>query len=161
MKTKATADLWDEYGDKLQLVEPIFRNYGAKKTFGGEIVTVKVFEDNVLVRKTLEKEGYGKVLVVDGGGSTRCALLGDRLAAMARNHGWEGVIIYGCIRDSAEIVNIKVGVKAVNTCPAKSIKRGEGQTDLPLRFAGVVFKPGAYLYADDDGILLSDSPLNA
>lgn len=155
----ATADLCDHFIDSIQVAEPLFRSYGAFPAFHGQIETVKVFEDNVLVKSTLATRGNGKVLVVDGGGSLRCALLGDNLATMAQENGWSGVVVYGCIRDSAEIAGIRVGVKALNTCPAKSIKRGEGQKNLILRFAGAIFKPGEFLYADEDGIVVSPVPL--
>lgn len=155
----ATADLCDEHIDKLQVAEPIFRDYGAEPMFEGEIHTLKVFEDNTLVRAALEKDGTGKVLVVDGGGSLRCALVGDNLAALAIKNGWRGIVVYGCIRDSKPIGTMKVGVKALNTNPTKSIKRNEGQENIPVRFAGVDFKPGAYLYADEDGIVVSETQL--
>lgn len=151
---RPTADLCDEH-DPLDVAEPMFRDYGGRPAFGGPISTVKVFEDNVLVKKALEEPGAGRVLVVDGGGSLRCALLGDRLAAMAHTNGWAGVIVYGCIRDSAPIRQIEVGVKALATHPKKSVKRGEGQRDIPVTFAGVTFTPGAYVYADEDGVVVS------
>lgn len=155
----ATADLCDEHIDKLQVAEPIFRDYGAECMFEGEIHTLKVFEDNTLVRAALEKDGTGKVLVVDGGGSLRCALVGDNLAALAIKNGWRGIVVYGCIRDSKPIGTMKVGVKALNTNPTKSIKRNEGQENITVRFAGVEFKPGGYLYADEDGIVVSETQL--
>jgi len=157
---KLTADLYDEYADQLKIAEPIFRDFGRRKVFCGEIVTVKVFEDNVLVKKILGENGSGKVLVVDGGGSLRCALLGDNLASLAKESGWDGLIIYGCIRDSAEIATIEVGVKALNTHPAKSIKKGEGDVNIPVSFSGVTFNPGEYVYADEDGVVLSTQKLS-
>lgn len=158
--TKATADLFDEYGDRLQVAEPLFRNFGARKAFAGPIATVKVFEDNSLVRAELETAGQGRVLVVDGGGSLRCALVGDLLAQLAIDNSWAGLVVYGCIRDSAAINQMPIGIKALNTNPAKSAKNGEGQRDLPLRFAQVLFTPGAYLYADEDGIVLAAGKLD-
>lgn len=155
----ATADLCDEHIDKLQVAEPIFRDYGVESMFEGEIHTLKVFEDNTLVRAALEKDGTGKVLVVDGGGSLRCALVGDNLAALAIKNGWRGIVVYGCIRDSKPIGTMKVGVKALNTNPTKSIKRNEGQENITVRFAGVEFKPSGYLYADEDGIVVSETQL--
>ncbi len=154
-----TADLCDEHSDNLQIAEPLFNNYGGKTAFGGEIVTLKLFEDNSLVRQQLGEEGKGKVLVVDGGGSLRCALLGDRLAELGVNSNWEGLIIYGCIRDSKDVGEFDLGVKAVNTCPIKSVKRNEGQLNIPVRFAGVTFQPGHYAYADEDGIIISEKAL--
>ena len=154
-----TTDLCDQYSDQISIAQPLFNDYGGVIRFHGPIVTVKVFEDNVLVKQTLEQAGRGRVLVVDGGGSHRCALLGDMLAGMAKDNGWTGILINGCIRDSAEIGTIDVGVKALNTHPLKSIKRGEGQQDLAVSFAGIDFSPGDFLYADEDGVIVSSTQL--
>ncbi|MGB0385314.1 MAG: ribonuclease E activity regulator RraA [Ardenticatenaceae bacterium] len=154
-----TADLCDEFTSIVQMGEPIFRDYGGIKTFGGPIATVKVFEDNVLVRRMLETPGEGRVLVVDGGGSKRCALLGDRLAGLGDQNGWAGVVIYGCLRDSVDVANIALGVKALASVPKRSNKKGEGDTEITLHFAGVTFTPGHYLYADPDGILVAPKDL--
>lgn len=151
----ATADLYDEHGDKLQVALPLFRDYGARKIFHGRMATVKVHEDNSLVRSALEEKGEGRVLVVDGGESLRCALVGDILAQLGKDNGWAGIIISGCIRDSAVIATIDIGMKALGTHPRKSVKKGEGDRDIPVTFAGVTFIPGHYLYADEDGILVS------
>lgn len=148
-----TADISDAHPEA-QVAAPILRDFGAKDTFCGPIATVKVFEDNTLVRATLETDGRGRVLVVDGGGSTRCALVGDRLAALAMDNGWAGVVVFGCIRDSAVIAAMDVGIKALAAMPKKSVKRGEGTADIPVAFAGVTFSPGAWLYADRDGIVV-------
>jgi len=123
------------------------------------MATVKVFEDNTLVRAALETPGAGRVLVVDGGGSRRCALLGDRLAQLAIDNGWAGLIINGCIRDSREVDAMDIGVKALAAHPAKSAKRGEGQEEISVAFAGVRFEPGCFVYADADGIVVSDRAL--
>jgi regulator of ribonuclease activity A len=155
----ATADLCDKHIDKLQVAEPIFVDFGAIACFEGEIHTIKVFEDNTLVRSALEKDGTGKVLVIDGGGSFRCALIGDNLATLAIQNNWRGMVVYGCIRDSKQISELEVGLKALNTNPTKSVKRNEGQENIDIRFAGVDFKPGMYLYADEDGIVVSDFQL--
>ncbi|MFK8068890.1 MAG: ribonuclease E activity regulator RraA [Gammaproteobacteria bacterium] len=157
--TKATADLYDEYGDSLQVAAPLFKNYGAKKIFSGKISTVKCFEDNSFVRSTLEMPGEGKVLVVDGGGSLRCALLGDMLAELGIKNGWSGIVIYGCIRDSAIISEMDIGVKGLNTNPKKSLKKDIGERDIPVNFAGVEFVPDHFLYADEDGFVVSDKAL--
>ena len=157
--TFKTADLCDDFTSIVQMAAPIFRDFGGNKTFGGPIATVKVFEDNVLVRRTLETAGQGRVLVVDGGGSTRCALLGDRLAGLAHDNGWAGVVIYGCLRDSVDVGQIAVGVKALAAVPKRSNKKGEGESDIPVRFADVTFTPGHYLYADEDGILVAPKEL--
>ena len=150
-----TADLYDEHGENLQVVEPVFNDYGGGKIFCGPVSTVKVYEDNSLVRTALEEPGKGRVLVVDGGGSLRCALVGDMLAQIAKDNNWSGIIVYGCIRDSGVIAGIDIGVKALATNPRKSIKKGAGDRDLPISFAGATFTPGEYVYADGDGIVIS------
>lgn len=151
-----TADLCDKYAEFVQVVDPIFKNFGGKNLFGGQITTVKVHEDNVLVKDMLNQSGQGRVLVVDGGGSLRCALLGDNLAQLAVNQGWEGVIVYGCIRDAAAIAHIPIGLKALNTHPLKSVKHGRGDSNVPVNFGGVTFFPNHYVYADMDGIIILD-----
>ena len=153
-----TADLCDAHADELQVAAPLLRDYGAA-AFGGPISTVQVLEDNVLVRAALEEPGNGRVLVVDGGGSLACALVGDQLAQLAVSNGWAGVVIHGCIRDSAAIGALNLGVLALATLPRKSEKRGPGLHDTPVQFAGVTFMPGHYLYADADGIVVADKPL--
>ena len=154
-----TADLYDDFAAELAIAEPLFRDYGGRHAFHGEIATVKVFEDNVLVKKTLGEPGNNRVLVVDGGGSTRCALVGDLLAAMAIENGWSGIVLFGALRDSDVVGGMDIGIKALATCPAKSIKRGEGSTAETVRFAGVMFKPGDWLYADADGIVVAPRKL--
>ena len=156
----ATADLYDTYGEKLRVVAPIFRNYGGVVDFAGPVVTLKVYEDNSLVRSVLEEPGEGRVLVVDGGGSLRCALVGDKLAELGHQNGWAGIVVYGCIRDSAPIATIAIGVKAIATNPRKSVKKGEGERDVTLRFAEVAIAPGDYLYADIDGVVVADYKLH-
>lgn len=157
--TYQIADLCDQYPQLVKVADPIFRSYGAKISFGGQIATIKVHEDNVLVKETLAQPGQGKVLVVDGGGSLRCALVGDLLAKLANDNGWEGIIIYGCIRDSSAISQISIGIKALNTHPLKSVKHGRGDRNLPVNFAGVTFFHGHYVYADADGVIVSEQPL--
>jgi len=154
-----TADLCDDHSDSLSIAQPLFNDYGKNISFSGEISTVKCYEDNSLVRKQLEQAGNGRVLVVDGGGSTRCAMVGDILAQMGADNGWSGIIVYGCIRDSGVIATIDIGVKAVGTMPIKSVKKGEGDIDIKVHFADVDFIPGHYVYADEDGIILSAKPL--
>ena len=119
----ATADLYDAHGEKLRVLAPIFRNYGGVLDFAGPIVTLKVYEDNSLVRAALEEPGEGRVLVVDGGGSLRCALVGDKLAELGHKNGWAGIVVYGCIRDSAPISSIAIGVKAIATNPRRASRR--------------------------------------
>ena len=155
-----TADLCDAHSNKLQIAEPGFRSFGGHTRFHGEIVTIKLFEDNSLVRATLGQPGNGKVLVIDGGGSKRCALLGDLLAASAVENGWSGILVNGCIRDSADIAGMPLGVVALGAHPLKSVKKGVGEMDLAVRFAGITFRPGEYLYADEDGVILSSIALH-
>jgi regulator of ribonuclease activity A len=154
-----TADLCDNHIEKLQVVEVEMKDYGKRTIFHGEIVTLKVFEDNTLVRTALEASGKGKVLVIDGGGSKRCALVGGNIGKLAEDNGWEGIVVYGAIRDSDEIAEQNIGLKALATCPVKSIKRNEGQFNINLRFGGVNFVEGHYLYADTDGIVVSETLL--
>ena len=157
--TFATADLYDEYEEKLQIAMPMFNDYGGNLKFCGPVSTVKVFEDNSLVRVALEEPGEGRVLVVDGNASLKCALLGDMLAELGEKNDWAGIIIYGCIRDSAVIANIAIGVKALNTNPRKSVKKGIGERDVSVSFADVIISPGDYIYADGDGFVVSGNKL--
>ncbi len=158
--TFKTADLLDDNEDKaLQVVQPGFLSYGANKRFSGSISTIRTFEDNSLVREAVAEAGNGRVLVVDSGGSTRCAMLGDMLAEKAMTNGWSGVVIYGLIRDSADINEMAIGVRALGTIPIKGVKRGVGFRDETVHFHDADFVPGHYLYADEDGIILSDTAL--
>jgi regulator of ribonuclease activity A len=154
-----TADLGDLHGDELQFAAPLLGNYGRLLVFQGPVTTVQCFEDNSLVREALEEPGRGRVLVVDGGGSTRCALLGDQLAVLAEHNVWSGVVVYGCVRDVSALAKTAIGVRAIATHPRKSIKHGAGQRDVAVRFADVVFSPGDYLYSDEDGMVVSARPL--
>ncbi len=154
-----TADLCDEFAEKIRVADPIFKSYGAVQTFAGEIYTVKVHEDNALVRELLSRTVNAGVLVVDGGASLHCALVGDNLANLAVKNGWQGIVVYGCIRDCAAIAQIDIGIKALNTFPRKSIRKGHGEQNIPLSFAGVTFVPGHYLYADADGVLVAEQRL--
>ena len=161
-----TADLCDKHEERvrsgeLRVLEPMLNSYGGREAFHGRIATLKLFEDNSLVRKALEAPGEGRVLVVDGGGSQRCALVGDQLAALGVKNGWAGIVVYGCIRDSAAIGEMDIGVLALDTHPLKSIKRNVGEADIPVAFAGAGFIPGHYLYADADGVLVSPTALLA
>ena len=134
-------------------------NFGGVEAVGGQIVTIKCHEDNSLVAELVEEPGSGKVLVVDGGASMRCGLLGDNLAKKAVDNGWQGIVVNGCIRDAAAIARLSIGIRALNTHPLKSGKRGTGQENLPVTFAGVTFRPGEYLYADEDGLVVSAASL--
>ncbi len=150
-----TADLCDEFSNELDVCEPIFRTYGGRVRFSGRIATIKCFEDNSRVRELVKEPGEGRVLVIDAGGSLRRAVLGDMLAKDAVDNGWSGAIVYGCIRDSAAIAQMPLGVRALGTLPMKTDKRGEGQRDLVVRFAGATFRPGDWAYADEDGIVVA------
>jgi regulator of ribonuclease activity A len=154
-----TADLYDQHGETLRVCEPIFGDYGGLVRFTGPVATVKCFEDNTHVKAALAEPGEGRVLVVDAGGSMRCAMLGDVIAQSAVDNGWVGVLMYGCIRDSREIADMDLGVKALGTNPRKSQRRGEGQRDIPVAFAGVTFRPGDWVYCDEDGVVVADGPL--
>lgn len=161
-----TADLLDAHEELLRLrqlrvVAPLFRSYGQRHALHGPISTLKVFEDNSLVRKALEQQGQGRVLVVDGGGSLRCALVGDQLAQLAIANGWRGAVVYGCVRDSRAIGAMDIGLYALATHPLKTVKRNTGEVDVPVSFGGVTFLPGEYLYADDDGIIVSAVTLDS
>lgn len=156
---RATTDLYDDFEETSQTCAIQFRDFGARKRFSGRIRTVKCFHDNVLFRELLSEAGDGGVIVVDGEGSTARALMGDMLVARARDNGWVGVIINGAIRDSAEIAGIDIGVKALGVNPAKSDKKGEGETDVELHIGGASFRPGEWVYCDEDGILLSPEPI--
>lgn len=154
-----TPDLCDAYPELVQAVDPMFNNYGGRRSFGGEMVTIKCFEDNSLVREQVAQPGKGKVLLVDAGGSLRRACLGDVLAEKAVKNGWEGIIIYGCIRDVDAIAALDLGVQALNTHPMKTEKKGIGELNIKVTFGGVTFTPGEYVYADNNGVIVSPKAL--
>ncbi|MCX7107235.1 MAG: ribonuclease E activity regulator RraA [Methylococcales bacterium] len=160
--TFTTAKLCDTYSgvQTLQISEALFQAYGANSTFSGVITTLKTFEDNVLVRAVLEEKVQNRVLVIDGGGSHRCALINNELATLAVNNGWQGIIVYGCIRDSEMIAKLPIGLRALHTHPLQSHKKDHGDRDLLVSFAGVNFKKDNYLYADMDGIIVSETMLS-
>jgi regulator of ribonuclease activity A len=158
----STARLCDLHANEehFQIVDPVFNHFGAKLEFGGRISTLKTFEDSVSVSKRLAEKGDNRVLVIDGGGSRRCALLGAELAELAIENGWQGLVIYGCIRDSAIISTLPIGIRALHTHPLKGHKKDLGDRDLLVSFAGVNFKKDHFLYADADGIIVSDAMLS-
>jgi regulator of ribonuclease activity A len=158
--TAKTADLCDQYRDRLQVLDPIFRSYGGKRDFSGRILTVNVHEDNVLVRAALEKNGSGQVLVIDGGGSLRSALVGGNIAKLAADNRWSGMIIYGCIRDATEVAALDIGVLALATCPVKPKKNGFGEAGIAVRFAGATLSPRHYVYVDEDGVVVAPEKLD-
>lgn len=156
-----TASLCDDYAHQrhFQIADPIFKSFGGSSVFFGQITTLKVFEDNALVKKTLAEKVTQRVLVIDGGGSHRCALIGYDLAEMACKNGWQGLIIYGCIRNSEELKQLPIGIRALHAQPLQSHERGVGEAGNILTFAGVNFKPEHFLYADTDGIIVSETML--
>lgn len=154
-----TADLCDEYSAELQVAQPVFKSYGGRPTFSGPASTVKCFEDNSRVKEAVGEPGKGRVLVVDAGGSKRCAVLGDLLAKQAADNGWSGVVVHGCIRDSADIAAFNLGVLALGTLPLRSERKNEGQRDVAIEVAGVRVKPGDWIYADEDGLVVSPRKL--
>jgi regulator of ribonuclease activity A len=155
-----TTDLCDANESTVRVVEPMFSSFGGRAAFFGRIATLKLFEDNSLVRKTLESEGNGRVLVIDGGGSLRRALVGDQLAALGVKNGWAGIVVYGCIRDSRAIGEMDIGVFALDTHPMKTLKKNTGDAEIPVTFGGVTFTPGEWLYADEDGVIVSERQLH-
>lgn len=157
--TICTPDLCDENPDSVSVCEPMFGNFGGLQAFGGEIVTVKCFEDNSLVKENAAKPGEGRVMVVDGGGSLRKALLGDMIADNAQKNGWAGFVIYGCVRDVDVLAELALGVQAIGAIPLKTEKRGIGDYNIPVTFGGVTFRPGDYIYADNNGVIVAPKPL--
>lgn len=156
-----TPDLCDRYAEThhLQIADPVFCAFGGHAAFSGRITTLKVFEDNVLLRQVLEEKVENRVLVVDGGGSHRCALVCGELAKLACDHGWQGILVYGCIRNAVDIGHLPIGIRALHTHPLRSHQRGGGNRDNPISFAGVTYRTDSYLYADEDGILVADERL--
>lgn len=158
MNPIVTPDICDAHPE-VRVLEPLFANFGGRDAFCGPVRTVKCFEDNSLVKQAVAEPGEGAVLVVDAGGSLRCAMLGDMLAEQAAANGWAGVVMYGCVRDVDVLAETDLGVQALAAHPRKSEKRGEGQRDIAVTFAGVTLAPGQWLYADNNGILVSDERL--
>ena len=157
----ATSDLCDEYGEHARILEPILHSYGGKTSFSGIISTLKAFEDYMLVRERLEQPGNGRVLVVDGGASIRCALLGDQTASIAVKNGWAGVVINGAVRDVEALSQLEIGIVAFGISPRRSPTGAVGQSDIPVMFGSITFQPGEWLVADADGIVVLDSSLAA
>lgn len=155
----ATADLCDRHADRLQILQPGLRSFGGRRRFHGPVRTLALHEDNSLVKATLATSGGGAVLVVDGGGSTRCALLGDNLAGMAVDNDWAGVVIWGCVRDAAVLATLDLGVLALGTCPRRSVKRDTGRAGEPLDLLGARIAPGDHLWADEDGVVVGPADL--
>jgi regulator of ribonuclease activity A len=163
--TFATCDLCDANEDKLAdgslvVLPPVYEKFGRSTHFSGPARTLKVFEDNLLVRAALETPGKGSVLIVDGGASLRCALVGGKLGVLAQQNGWAGIIVNGCVRDCAELNQCDVGIRALATHPRRSIRKGAGDKDLAVDMSGVMVQPGDWIYADDDGVLVSRQQLS-
>jgi len=158
----STPDLCDEHADRVRVVTGLdWKHYGGRTAFSGPIDTVKCFEDNSRVKERLTEPGEGRVLVVDGGGSLRHALIGDMIAERAADKGWAGVIVFGACRDVAELAELDIGIVALGCVPIKSVRRGEGQRGISVTFGGVTFRPGEHVYADGNGVIASDIALEA
>ena len=158
-------DLCDAHEDKLafgtlRVLAPVFRSFGKRAAFAGPAVTLKVFEDNGLVRAALEEQGAGRVLVIDGGGSLRCALVGGNLGKLAEENGWEGILLNGCVRDTRELAECNVGIHALAVHPRKSIKQNVGHRDVGVQMPGAFIQAGEWIYADEDGVLVSKDKLH-
>lgn len=158
MSIPSTPDLCDA-NSSVQVLAPILRNFGGRVAFGRQISTIKCFEDNALLKTLAGEPGNGGVVVVDGGGSCRRALLGDMIAADAIANGWTGVIIYGSVRDVDELAALPLGVQVIGTIPVKPEKRGIGDLNVPVTFGGVTFTPGQYVYAENNGVICADAAL--
>ncbi|ASO30168.1 ribonuclease E activity regulator RraA [Vibrio anguillarum] len=155
-----TSALCDIYLDQVDVVEPMFSNFGGSASFAGQLTTIKCFEDNSLIREVLEQDGLGRVLLIDGGGSLRRALIDAELAALAEENEWEGIVVYGCVREVDELEEMSIGIQALASIPVGASNQGIGEVDVPVNFGGVTFLPEDYLYADNTGIILSPEPLN-
>lgn len=153
-----TPDICDAYPE-VSVIAPLFTNFGGVRAFAGPVRTVTCFEDNSMVKQAVGEPGDGAVLVVDGGGSQRCAMLGDMLAQKAADNGWAGIIMYGCVRDVDILARTQLGVQALGSHPRRSHKRGEGTRDIAVDIAGVSVRPGQWLYADNNGIVIADQAL--
>jgi len=160
----ATCDLCDAHEEDtsgvFRVLPPVFRDFGAAARFSGPVATVRCPEDNSRIREAVNSPGEGRVLVVEGGGSVRRALVGGNLAAAAARNGWAGIIVDGAVRDAAELAAAGIGIKALALMPLRSVKRGEGQRDLAVEIQGVPVRPGEWLYADEDGVVISAARLS-
>lgn len=156
-----TSALCDIYLDQVDVVEPMFSNFGGCASFAGQITTIKCYEDNGLIRETLEQDGLGRILLIDGGGSLRRALIDAELAALAEENEWEGIVVYGSVREVDELEEMSIGIQAIASIPVSATSQGVGEVDIPVNFGGVTFLPEDYLYADNTGIIISQEPLSA
>lgn len=154
MRFRATADLVDEIGPDVRSCDVQFRHFGGRRRFAGAVTTVRCLQDNALLKSVLAEPGAGRILVVDGAGSLHTALVGDVIAGLARSNGWAGLVIYGAVRDAAELPTIDIGIQALGTNPRKSTRTGSGERDVVVGFGGVEFRPGDIAYCDEDGIVI-------
>lgn len=154
-----TADICDAHGDEVRVLVEAFGSYGGATSFSGPVSTLEVFEDNSMVRDALEEDGAGRVLVIAGGGSTRCALVGGNLGQLADDNGWAGILVDGCVRDVGELRGTTIGIRARGSSPRRSLKLGAGERDVPVTVGGVAVSPAMWLWADGDGIVVSDQNL--
>lgn len=157
--TFKTTDLCDQFEQQVRVLAPVFRDFGGRISFHGEAVTVKCFEDNSRIKELSLTPGAGKVLVVDAGGSPRCAVLGDVIAGDFVKNGWEGVVLVGYVRDTAALAALQLGVKALGAMPRRSFKRAEGQKNLSVEVGGQICAPGDHIYADEDGVIILNEPI--
>ncbi|MDE1514962.1 MULTISPECIES: ribonuclease E activity regulator RraA [Vibrio] len=155
-----TSALCDIYLDQVDVVEPMFSNFGGSASFAGQITTIKCYEDSGLIRETLEQDGLGRILLIDGGGSLRRALIDAELAALAEENEWEGIVVYGSVREVDELEEMNIGIQAIAAIPVGANAQGIGEVDIPVNFGGVTFLPEDYLYADNTGIIISQQPLS-
>jgi regulator of ribonuclease activity A len=157
---KITCDLCDEYPSLVHVAEPLFRSYGGRSRFSGCISTIRCREDNSRFRELIVQDGAGRVIVIDGGGSLRRALVGDQLAAIAVSNGWQGIVVHGAVRDAEALAELPLGVFAMGLCPMRPANDGAGEQGIAVRFAGISFEPGHYLYADQNGIVVAPHALS-
>ncbi|MCK6265268.1 ribonuclease E activity regulator RraA [Vibrio sp. ZSDE26] len=155
-----TSALCDIYLDQVDVVEPLFSNFGGSASFAGQVTTIKCFEDNSLIREVLEQDGVGRVLLIDGGGSLRRALIDAELATLAEENEWEGIVVYGCVREVDELEDMSVGIQALASIPVGAVGNGVGELDVAVNFGSVTFMPEDFLYADNTGIIISQEPLD-
>lgn len=156
-----TSALCDIYSDQVDVVEPMFSNFGGSASFAGQLTTVKCFEDNGIIRSILEEDGAGRILLIDGGGSLRRALIDAEIATLAEDNDWEGIVVYGCVREIDELEDMSIGIQALASIPVGAASQQIGEIDVPVNFGGVTFLPEDYLYADNTGIIISQEPLDA
>jgi regulator of ribonuclease activity A len=157
MESFSTADLYDRYGERLEVCDTQFRQFGGRTVFGGEVRTVRCFQDNALLKSILGTPGNGGILVVDGGGSVHTALTGDLIAALAIENGWAGLVINGAIRDADVLAGLDIGIKALGSNPRKSTKTGAGKQDVAVTIGGASFRPGDRVWCDNDGVVVLPS----